>query len=141
MIAFTTATDLLRHSVRYDVTVFARISQCATQAIDFARLLAGGEAIYDREGKVMFRYRGPATAPPDTEGQYTFHAFLPLERSGLLSIPDRNPPWHYPIYDLRRDTADVCFRLTGGNYFGSITSNTVRIPAPLIRQALDRAGM
>jgi hypothetical protein len=143
IISVATATDLVWFSDRHGVTVFSEVTPCDTPGEYWALASFGA---YDRYGRLSSynRWRdGTPVEPPDARGRHAYRSLLKL-RDGADNSRTWDPPTRTgrPAYDLREAPVDLCFHLRGGNMLmAHYVSNTVRIPAAMIRAALDRAGL
>ncbi|WP_145143945.1 hypothetical protein [Roseomonas gilardii] len=140
LVRFSTAHDLARVFANGGHSVWADISLCTDARFDGDRLLTGIPSVHTAAGDVMTADLDPAPLPRRADGRIVYSFFPDIVSQAEKRTINRKPDPRYVSHDLRRDPADLCFRLRGGTMaFTSYTSNTAIIPADALRAAFARA--
>ncbi|WP_145143933.1 hypothetical protein [Roseomonas gilardii] len=140
LVRFSTAHDLARVFANGGHSVGADISLCTDARFDGDRLLTGSPSVRTAAGSVMTAGLDPAPLPRRADGRIVYSFFPDIVSQAEKRTINRKPDPRYVSRDLRRDPADLCFRLRGGTMaFTSYTSNTAIIPAEALRAAFARA--
>ncbi len=140
MVVFSVERDLAVFARRFEYHIGNVASLCREGTVDQDRKISSPSYIYDELDVVDPWRRDRGT--PNSEGRFTYRLFVLLSTEAKPDGPYGRPDSFFIDHDLRRDHDDLCFRLRGGAMWGGwFQSNTVTIPYPLIRAALDRAGM
>ena len=139
LVRFSTVHDLARIYANGGHTVGAAVSLCTDGRFDGDRLLTGMSFVSTAAGDVMMAGLDPQPLPRHADGRIVYSIFPDIVSQAGTRTVNLKPDPRYVSRDLRRDPADLCFRLEGGTMaFTSYTSSTAIIPTDTLRAAFAR---
>jgi hypothetical protein len=141
MTTFSSRLDLQAIASRSGYFPSNNTSLCQGASIDPKRPLLGLPLVYDQHGMID-NFRKPEVSSGDPSKRIAYHIYFDVRQEGTKNyVPHKHGTIVFYQYDLRHESSDVCFQLSGLNEDTGeqVSSNIVVIPRKLVDDAL-RSG-
>ena len=137
---FTTSENLQKIAKEFEYNIGNDTSFCTNGQYDDAMSFGWLHDVYDKFGQIEAYRERASSSDAGTAPAITYHLYFEVMSDGkhyVLLEKNKKPI----AYDLRKQPADVCFWIRGGNMVGDhFRSNTVVVPAAELSKAITAAG-